>query len=120
MDIGEYDKDEYIALHYDSLLGSLIKNGKNPCWLVVKDEEEHTFSILGIGFHDLDIMFLYKKLEEQKYLIQLDSPPIVLEDGSTVSFDSVKNSFMDYGYNWENPEILLCRLLEIVKNSHQY
>ncbi|MBJ2357863.1 hypothetical protein [Sphaerochaeta sp. S2] len=116
MDSRANEREADVIMNYSVLLDSLLSSGKNPCWLVVKDEKEHSFSILGIGFHDLDLMFLYKKLQEQKYVIQINSPPIEMDDGSTVSFNSVKNSFLNFGYNWENPESLLCRLLEIIKN----
>ena len=111
MESGEYKKEEYVAMHYESLLDSLLNTDKKPCWLVVKDEIEHSFTILGIGFHDLDLMFLFNKLQEHDYLIQVASPPIVKENGNELSFETVKSDFLDYGYTWENPESLLCRFL---------
>jgi len=119
MESKDFEKEELVSMYYDSLIDSLLNVGKKPCWLVVKDTVKHSFTILGIGFHDLDLSFLYKKLHVHNYQIQVDSPPIVLDNGSEVSFDSVKKCFIDYGYKWENPESLLCRLLKIVKNSNQ-
>ncbi len=81
---------------------------KHMCmWNIVKDEEIKTFTIIGPNFTDLEPLRLFGLLEEQGYTIQVDAVSIF-----SMSKGEILKKFEKYGYTYEEPDVMLKRLLE--------
>lgn len=106
-------EDDFFTEDYYKLLDFLLKKFENVGWVVFKDEETKKFTIQGPVFSDMDFMYMYDRLKKQNYTIQCGGfIPL-----HTQNKNEIMQDFQNYGYTWEEPEIMFDRLIKIIQSS---
>ncbi len=91
---------------YEDIIADCIKD--HMCmWNVIKDNEIKTFTIIGPNFTDLEPISLFTLLKERGYIIQATTGSIF-----DISKQEIMETFKGYGYSYEEPDVMMKRLLE--------
>ena len=101
-------ENDFCIENYYNLSDFLLKKFENAGWVVFKDEETKKFTIQGPVFSDMDFMYMFDRLIKQNYTIQCGGfIPLHAQNK-----EDIKHDFQNYGYTWEEPEIMFDRLIK--------